>query len=90
MRWEPVYEVTQMKGDSEAHPALSPNDEFADYGTWDKGSFGAEPKTPAMLPREYAREAFKRGMKYEESLGANPFKFGYDRFHRHPYLVGDD
>jgi hypothetical protein len=76
MRWEPVYEVTQMKGDGEAHPSLSPNDEFADYGTWDKGSFGPEPKTPDMLPREYAREALKRGMKYEEILGANPFKFG--------------
>jgi hypothetical protein len=76
MRWEPVYEVTQMKGDGEAHPALSPNDEFADYGTWDKGSFGAEPKKADMLPREYAREAYKRGLKYEEGLGANPFKFG--------------
>ena len=76
MRWEPVYEVTQMKGDGEAHPFLSPNDEFADYGTWDKGSFGAEPKTPDMLPREYAREAYKRGLRYEERLGANPFKFG--------------
>jgi len=76
MRFEPVYEVTQIKGDGEAHPALSPNDEFADYGTWDKGSFGPEPKTPEMLPREYAREAWKRGMAYEASLGANPFKFG--------------
>jgi hypothetical protein len=76
MRWEPVYEVTQMKGDGEAHPSLSPNDEFADYDTGDKGSFGPEPKTPEMLPREYARAALKRGMKYEESLGANPFKFG--------------
>lgn len=76
MRFEPVYEVTQIKGDGEAHPALSPNDEFADYGTWDKGSFGPEPKTPGMLPREYAREAWKRGMTYEASLGVNPFKFG--------------
>jgi len=76
MRWEPVYEVTQMKGDGEAHPFLSPTDEFADYGTWDKGSFGAEPKTKEMLPREYAREAYKRGLKYEQELGANPFKFG--------------
>ena len=76
MRWEPLYEVTQIKGDGEAHPSLSPNDEFADYGTWDKGSFGPEPKTHDMLPREYAREALKRGMKYEETLGANPFKFG--------------
>jgi len=76
MRWEPIYEVTQMKGDSETHPWLSPNDEFADYGTWDKGSFGAEPKTQEMLPREYAREAYKRGLQYEERLGVNPFKFG--------------
>jgi hypothetical protein len=76
MRWEPVYEVTQMKGDGEAHPFLSPNDEFADYGTWDKGSFGPVPKTKDMLPREYAREAYKRGLKYEQKLGANPFKFG--------------
>ncbi|HXV63914.1 MAG TPA: DUF3604 domain-containing protein [Vicinamibacteria bacterium] len=76
MRWEPIYEVTQIKGDGEAHPLLSPNDELADYGTWDKGSFGPEPKTRDMLPREYAREALKRGLDYEESLGANPFKFG--------------
>ena len=76
MRWEPVYEVTQMKGDTEAHPALSPNDEFADYGTWDKGSFGPEPKTKEMLPREYAREALKRGLAYDQKLGVNPFKFG--------------
>lgn len=76
MRFEPVYEVTQIKGDGEAHPALSPNDEFADYGTWDVGSFGPELKTPEMLPREYAREAWKRGMTYEATLGANPYKFG--------------
>jgi hypothetical protein len=76
MRWEPVYEVTQIKGDGETHPILSPNDEFADYGTWDKGSFGPEPKTEDMLPREYAREALKRGLKYESEIGANPFKFG--------------
>jgi hypothetical protein len=76
MRWEPIYEITQIKGDGEAHPALSPTDEFADYYTWDKGSFGEEPKTPAMLPREYARSAWKRGLAYEEELGANPFKFG--------------
>lgn len=75
MRWEPLYEVTQIKGDGEAHPSLSPNDEFADYGTWDKGSF-ASAKEPGMIPKEYAREALKRGLKYEEEIGANPFKFG--------------
>ena len=76
MRWEPVYEVTQMKGDGEAHKALSPNDEFSDFETWDRGSFGPEPHTPDMLPREYAREALKRGLAYEQKLGVNPFKFG--------------
>jgi hypothetical protein len=76
MRWEPVYEVTQIKGDGETHPALSPTDEFADYETWDKGSFGEQPKTQDMLPREYAREAYKRGMAYAAELGVNPFKFG--------------
>jgi hypothetical protein len=75
-RWEPIYEVTQMKGDGEAHPALSPNDEFADYETWDKGAFGVTVHTPDMLPREYAREALKRGLAYEAKLGVNPFKFG--------------
>jgi len=74
--WEPLYEVTQIKGDGEAHPALSPTDEFADYGTWDKGNFGFFGKKPEMLPREYARQALIRGLKYESALGANPFKFG--------------
>ena len=76
MRWEPLYEVTQMKGDGEAHPALSGNDEFADFETWDKGSFGPAVHTADMLPREYAREALKRGLAYEQKFGVNPFKFG--------------
>jgi hypothetical protein len=76
MEYEPLYEITQMKGDGEAHPLRSSNDELADYGTWDKGSFGPEPKTPDMLPKEYARSAWKRGLAYEAKLGANPFKFG--------------
>ncbi len=76
MRWEPIYEVTQMKGDGEAHPVLSPNDEFADFERWDKASFGPVPTTKEMYPREYAREALKRGLAYEAKLGVNPFKFG--------------
>jgi hypothetical protein len=76
MRWEPLYEVTQIKGDAETHPLLSPNDEFADYVTWDNGSFGPDPKTPDMLPKEYARAAYKRGLAFDAKLGANPFKFG--------------
>lgn len=76
MRWEPAYEVTQIKGDGETHPLLSPNDEFADYYRWDRGNFGSELKTPDMLPREYARQALARGLAYEAKIGVNPFKFG--------------
>ena len=76
-RWEPVYETTQIKGDGEAHPLLSPDDEFADYGTWDKGNIGGVvKKTPEMLPFEYSRSALKLGLAQEQALGVNPFKFG--------------
>mgnify|MGYP000734206434 CR=1 FL=1 len=76
MKWEPLYEVTQIKGDGEAHPSLSPNDEFADYYQWDRGDFGLNAKEPEMLPHEYARSALKIGLEQEAKLGANPFKFG--------------
>lgn len=77
MRWEPVYEVTQVKGDGEAHPALSPDDEFADFETWDEGNISlSAAKKPEMLPYEYARSALRAGLKYESDLGVNPFKFG--------------
>ena len=76
-RWEPLYEVTQIKGDGEAHPFLSPNDEFADYGTWDKGNLNlSELKKKEMLQYEYAREALKNGLVLERKLGTNPYKFG--------------
>ncbi len=76
-RFEPLYEVTQIKGDGEAHPLLSPDDEFADFDTWDASNLnGTVVKTPEMLPFEYAREALKTGLKLESSLGINPFKFG--------------
>ncbi|OEU81568.1 MAG: hypothetical protein BA873_01815 [Desulfobulbaceae bacterium C00003063] len=76
-KWEPLYETTQMKGDGEAHPFLSPDDEFADYETWDIANLDASvAKTNDMLAGEYAREALKRGMAIEASLGTNPYKFG--------------
>ncbi|WP_068117232.1 DUF3604 domain-containing protein [Tropicimonas marinistellae] len=76
-KWEPLYEFTQIKGDGEAHPALSPEDEFADYETWDVGNLDlTEAKTPEMLKGEYAREALKQGMALETKLGTNPYKFG--------------
>ena len=76
-RWEPLYEVTQIKGDSEAHPYLSPEDEFADFETWDRGNVTLETlKTPDMLQYEYAREALKNGLKLQTALGTNPYQFG--------------
>jgi hypothetical protein len=76
-KWEPLYEVTQIKGDGETHPLLSPDDEFADYETWDLGNLDAsEAKTDDMLAAEYAREALKRGLLIEDRLGTNPYKFG--------------
>ncbi|PLW69844.1 DUF3604 domain-containing protein [Pseudohalioglobus lutimaris] len=75
-RWEPVVEVTQIKGDGETHPLLSPDDEFADYETWDLGNFEGKPKTPEMLPREYARAALRSGLNLQRSLGTNPYQFG--------------
>ena len=76
-RWEPLYEITQIKGDGEAHPYLSPNDEFADYETWDVGNLDiSELKKPEMFAGEYAREALKNGLVLEKKLGTNPYKFG--------------
>ena len=76
-KWEPLYEVTQIKGDGETHPLLSPDDAFADYETWDVGNLDlSEVKTDEMLQYEYAREALKNGLLLEERLGTNPYKFG--------------
>jgi hypothetical protein len=78
IKWEPVYEITQIKGDGETHPFISPNDEFADYGTWDKADIaGFIPKTNEMLPYEYARSAIQIGLQLKEKLGVNPYKFGF-------------
>jgi hypothetical protein len=77
MRWEPLYEVTQIKGDAETHPLLSPDDEFADYETWDAGNLDlSAAKTDDMLRYEYARSALKLGLRFQEALGVNPYQFG--------------
>lgn len=76
LRWEPIVEVTQIKGDSESHPLLSPDDEFADYGTWDQGNLAISTKEPWMLKHEYARSALKTGLELGAQLGVNPFQFG--------------
>lgn len=75
-RFEPLYEVTQIKGDSEAHPSLSPDDEFADYETWDEGNLNLTPKQPGMIQYEYYREALKNGIRLEQEIGENPFRIG--------------
>jgi len=76
-KWEPHYEITQIKGDGETHPHLSPDDEFADYETWDVANLDiSELKTPEMFKGEYAREALKQGLLLEKKLGTNPYKFG--------------
>ncbi|MGI9289898.1 MAG: DUF3604 domain-containing protein [Gammaproteobacteria bacterium] len=76
-RWEPLYEATQIKGDGETHPFLSPDDEFADYETWAKGNLDlTELKTDDMLEGEYARSALQIGLELEQKLGVNPYKFG--------------
>ena len=76
---EPVVEATQIKGDSESHPFLSPNDEFASYGDagWELGNLPLTAgKDNAMFAGEYLREALKRGLSIEQQTGVNPYKFG--------------
>lgn len=76
-KWERLFEVTQYKGTSEAHPSISPSDEFANFEIWDKGNLGIQIlKKPEMLKTEYIREALKDGIKLEQELGVNPFKYG--------------
>ncbi|HEY5700664.1 MAG TPA: DUF3604 domain-containing protein, partial [Gammaproteobacteria bacterium] len=78
-KWEPLYEVTQVKGTSEAHPFLSQTDEFANYELWDDevGKVGSSAKkAPSMLRHEYARTALGIGIALEQRLGTNPYKFG--------------
>ncbi len=77
-KWEPQYEITQIKGDGETHPTLSPDDQFADYETWAVGNLDlTELKKPEMLKGEYAREALKLGLALHAKFGVNPYKFGF-------------
>jgi len=81
-RWEVLQEIIQTKGNSETHPTLSPNDEFAgDLGVagWEYGNLTLEdkPETPEMRPTMYLRGGLLRGLELEAKLGTNPFKFGF-------------
>jgi hypothetical protein len=76
---EPLVEVTQIKGDSEAHKFLSPNDEFASFGVagWELGNLPLTRRsTPDMFGGNYVREALKRGLTIEARTGVNPYRFG--------------
>jgi hypothetical protein len=80
-RFEVLQEIVQTKGNSETHPGLSPNDEFAgDLGVhgWDNGNLTLEgaPESPAMRPYMYLRAGLMRGLEQAGKLGTNPFKFG--------------
>lgn len=79
MRNEPVYEVSQIKGTSEVHPTLSPNDEFANFEIWDY-TLSADARPPQNRRGGYARTAYVAGLELAASGAGNPFKFG---------LIGD-
>jgi len=82
-RWEPLLEITQMKGDSETHPILSPTDEFADFETYLLSITGEYPPNDLIPPGvpvetyDYARSGLKLGLAVQEEIGVNPFKFGF-------------
>lgn len=76
-KYEPLFEAIQMKGQSESHPSLSTTDEFAvGYELWDRGNLAIVPKKPGMIEHEYVRQALKDGLRIEQQLGVNPFKYG--------------
>ena len=79
MRNEPLYEITQIKGTSETHPELSPNDEFASFELWDY-TLSADAKPPKNRVGSYVRDAYKRGIRLASQGNTNPFKYG---------LIGD-
>ena len=87
--WERLYEATQIKGDGEAHPFLSPTDEFAAFERWDKGNLDlSELKKNEMLEYEYARSALKNGLKLGQELGDQPVQVRHDRLDRLPHRPG--
>jgi len=78
-RWEPLYEIMQIKGAGETHPLISTKDEFANYGItgWDQGNLTLDVlTTPEQRQYQYARKALTDGMIYQQKFGFNPYKFG--------------
>jgi hypothetical protein len=74
-RWEPVVEITQIKGDSETHPALSPDDPFADFESYEH-YIQQTPEAYQPRPGDFVRSALKTGLELEARLGVNPYRFG--------------
>jgi hypothetical protein len=75
MRNEPVMEITQIKGTSETHPSLSPNDEWANFELYETFIGSAAKSSPHI--GDYARTALARGLGIQDAQGFNPFKFGF-------------
>ncbi len=73
MRNEPLVEVTQVKGTSEVHPSLSPNDEWADFGLYETL---IATTIPTKIKGGYVREAYGTGLTFQAAQGFNPYKFG--------------
>jgi len=73
---EPVYEISQIKGTSETHPDLSPNDEFAGFELWDY-TLSAEAAPPTHRQGSYVRQALLDGLSQEQQGKGNPFRYGF-------------
>ena len=77
-KWEPVAEVTQIKGTSETHPLLSPDDEFAEFEFFNH-LLEMRPDAqlrPTITEADYVRPALKTGLEIKSQTGVNPFKLG--------------
>ena len=76
MQWEPVVEVTQIKGDSETRSDFSPEDEFADFENYDYYIQVGLNNDYKASTADYIRPALKRGLSIGQQVGVNPYKFG--------------
>jgi hypothetical protein len=75
MSWEPISEATQIKGDSETHPSVSPDDEFADFETYTH-YIQQDAQEYAPAAGDFIRSGLKRGLALEQRVGVNPYQFG--------------